>query len=235
MFVAKMSSSDPLKRAKITEDFCERVVTKWFGPLADELALKLVRLRTVSFKVDSPYRTLIGVPESKGGAPVQFYEIVSPHFTLRIRVGVGPWTEREETSFIACIVPTEKRGNKWDEFSDEVGVGVVASFYGDALENRAICGPGDFEWEVEKAARLSRRFCKPFLLGKSQDFPRIWKKLDDQIHESTARIRKMLSNMPPNVKPMWRKEGESHAEWVQRLEVERKAWEAKKSGKPTED
>jgi hypothetical protein len=174
---------------------------------------------------------LNGVPASKGGAAVQFSEIVSPSFTLRIRVGVGPWTERETTSLVAGLVPTEKPLDKWDEIHGEVGVYVIAGYYGASVEHRKILSRRDFELEAEQSASFANRYCKPFLLGQSEDFEKIRQKLEETIHEEQARIKKLLDNLPPNVKPMWKREGESHVEWTQRLEAERKAWEARRSDK----
>lgn len=215
----------------ITEESCERTIKQIFGSLANELRLELVRLRKFHFKDDSPYLTLLGVPESNGGTPVQFYEIVSPHLSLRIRVGVGPWTDRETTSLVVSLVPSGKRPDTWDDLGSEIGVHVVAAYYGETTDYQDIFSPKDFEDAARQSARIAQQYCKPFLLGQMEDFPKIRQQLDEEIRQEKARIEGLLANLPPNVKPMWKREGESHAEWMQRLDREKRAWESEKSAK----
>ena len=212
--------------SRVTEDSCEHAIKQSFAPFAAELGLELVRIRQIRFKDDNPYMTLTCVPESKGGSPVQLYEIVSPHFALRIRAGTGPWTEREKTSLAVTLVPTDKRSAQWDVLEEEIGIYAVARYHGDQFESPGIFSRQDFERETKKAARLVERYGKPFLLGTTGDFPEIRLSVDSRKHEESLHLQKMLANLPQNVKPMWRREGESHADWQKRLQEEREASES---------
>jgi hypothetical protein len=213
----------PLSK-EMTEQSCETAITKLFRPIAAELGLELLRVRDIALNDDSPYLALLG---ERGGAPVQLYEVVSQTFTLRVRVGVGPWTDREKTSLVVSLVPTEMKHDKWDAMTDEIGVYVIAHYYGDTSEYRNIYDQSSFEKEAQQASRLVQKFCKSFLLGQADDYSKIRQQLDERIREDGERIRKQMANLPSNVKPMWKREGESHSEWIQRLEIERKAAEAR--------
>lgn len=191
---------------RITNHSCDRAVKRWFGPLAEDLGLRLVRVHE------------------------KLYEIVSPYFTLRLRVGIGPWTQvGERTSLEASIVPTEKRHESWEDLTNEIGVYVVAAYYGEHPRPRGMVYRWDFWLEAKSLARFTRKYCKPFLLGETKDHAKVREFLDMKNSEGVAEVQQLLNNLSATVKPMWRLEGESDVEWRQRLEGSVNDWKSKRS------
>lgn len=215
------------KSSLITESYCEQIIRESFDPLANELGLELVRVRHFTFAQDHPYHTLVGIPVEQGGEPVQLREIVSSDFALRIRVGVGPWTDRVVTDLTVNLAPSTTPLGRWDE-PEGVAILWVAHYYGDATKYEGIYNRRDLAHAAQRDATLAATYCRPFLLGQNaEDFPKIKQVVEEQMASAAAESRKLLANLPSSVKPMWRLEGESFADWEKRIRREKAIWDAK--------
>ncbi len=153
----------------------------------------------------------------------KLYEIVSSRFSLRVRHGVGPWTELgERISLVVTIVPTSGRSDKWEDLTNEIGVYLIAAYYGDTTKSGSIWFRWDFNREAKQVARLVEQYCTPFLQGHSQDWEKIERFRDARCRAARAQARELLSQVPPEVGRSWRLTGESDEEWQQRLLKESK-------------
>jgi len=188
-----------------TEKRCEASIQRWFGPVAAELGLEIVQVRK------------------------SCYEMVSPHFTLRLCL-CSKWLDRDERGpkLSAMLVPTDERadlGDDWEDClsNDEVAVGWVAEYYGAEIKRRIIWSRWDFDREAKQVAHELRTYCLHLFRGESEDWVKIKRLRDAGVRETSRKTRELMSRLPPNVKLSLRKPGESDEEWRQRLLREFKA------------
>jgi len=182
------------KRTPITRGACQKTITRCFGPIAVELGLALKCVNE------------------------ELYEIVAPSLTIHIRFGRPPYRDYDcqETCDVG-LVPTAERKAQWEKARNEIGIPVIASFYGEACKGGYVSTQEEFDNQVDEWARLVSKYCCGLLSGVSGDYPRIRAHLDAIIEKSNEEIRDMLRHMPSNVKRMWRMEGEAESDWLARV------------------
>jgi len=191
--IAENLDAGSMQRAT-TPEWCEQTIKHWFAPLAAEMSLELVRVSNERF------------------------EIVSEHLTLRIWFGKPPYRDcdAQETCSVT-LVPTKERRAKWVDANNEIGIAVIATYFGEPCRGDYVRNRGEFWMEAEKSALLARKYCRELLLGKSDQYAGIRAYLDAEQRRASAEIRAMLLELGPNVKRMWRMEGESDADWLARV------------------
>ena len=191
--VRQLLATLAMKRAT-TPEWCEQAIVHWFGPLASEMSLKLVRVND------------------------HLYEMVSSRFTLRIWFGKPPWRDYDfQEACSVTLVPNDERRANWGDTEGEIGICAIASFYGESCQGQYVHDRLAFWREAEKSSVLARKYCRKLLLGTSDDFSKIRAHVDSNIRREQTKIREMLKNLPPNVKRMWRMKGESDADWRERV------------------
>ena len=214
---------------KITNASCDEAIRHWFGSFATELGLKLERVDLGVPWVIRQYGNELA--RKIAGFDEMLFEIVSPQFTMRIRAGVGPWTEHlERINLVVTIAPTNERGDKWEDMSNEIGVALLALYYDKLPKHHRLADRRDFWLESKRMTELARKYCAPFLLGHTKDYPEVLRFRNQRRSEAVAQAEEFARNQPPNVKPMWRREGESAEEWQQRLKEGAKDWDSKTKG-----
>jgi|SRR5579862_2233728 len=200
---------------RITNESCDQAIRHWFGPYAAELVLKLDRVNLGVPWVIRKYGE--DTARKISNYDEMLYEIPSQHFTLRVRSGVGPWTERERTSLVVTIVPSASRSDKWEDITNETGVSLIALYYDQQPTSCHLADRRDFWLEARRLTELAGKYCTPFLMGRGEEYPKIRQFLEMRKREGKVEIERLLANLPPYAKQMWQLEGESTEEWQERL------------------
>jgi hypothetical protein len=181
-----------------TEEICRKVIKQRFGALAEKWGLRLICVTD------------------------KMYEIVSPTFTLYVRFGVWPWTDREEMSLVTSIVPTTERNGTWDHHGEnELSIYAVTHYYGSRIEHHPIRYRWDCDKEAKQVAHLADVYCTSLIKGLCDDWNEIRRQfnIDKQLY--LAEVRMMVDKMPGQMKA-WRLPGESDDEWVNRVREQAK-------------
>src|SRR5262245_29719889 len=93
------------------------------------------------------------------------YEIISPHFIVRIREDTG-----HRRGLNVLLRPSSFRNFDENQPGIEYGLGNVARFKGEEWQDALIENDSDFVKRAEWLGMMTERLAVPYLLGLSKDF-----------------------------------------------------------------
>jgi len=164
----------PAKMFGASTNIFDEGVARFFGPLAERINLPLRK--------------------PKDG----IYEITGSTFTMRIRRGIG-----HTRDFLVCLSEKGSRPESLaiDELGGEIGLGVIAEFYGEKLVVHALHTEEGYLKAFEEAAKATEKFCIPYLLDLRSNFGEIRDFVERKIEASGVRTKEY--RFPPNVREEW--------------------------------
>ncbi|HWA27615.1 MAG TPA: hypothetical protein VG734_18305 [Lacunisphaera sp.] len=124
------------------------------------------------------------------------HEIGGRDFAIRVREGTG-----HSRDFLITLVPGESRINEPDDLANEIGLGVIAEFFGEPLVKRDMFTPGRFKRGFAEAAASAEKFLIPYLSGERRDLDEIRRFIEGKVEASG--VRKKQYRFRPNVREEW--------------------------------
>lgn len=153
-------------------------------------------------KVFTPFAQLVKIPLEKTGEGC--FEMRAETFTMRLRCGLGPWTDRGHSDLDVTIVPTDQAVPFCrDELANgEVGIVAIARYCGGSCEVEPIWTLADFEKRAEQYHELARRYGVKFLLGDENE---LFQSICSEIEEKSAEAKEAATKMRfiPGVQKRW--------------------------------
>ena len=138
----------------------DRLVSRYFEPLADRTGLKLVKV-------------------SHG-----IFEIAGKTFVVRIRLGTG-----HKTDFLVTL-SSEKSKKDIADLSNEIGLGVIAEYYKQPLRSQDFASDEEIHSAFLEAANTTEALCLPYLLGIRDSVADILEFVEEKIASSGIRDKK---------------------------------------------
>lgn len=124
------------------------------------------------------------------------YEVQGKEFIMRIRRGTG-----HRKDILVTLLQSAERPAENDDLSKEIGLGVVAQFYGEKLEEASLDTQEEYLRSAGSLAEAAGRLLFAYLIGDRTDFAQLK-------NFATARSGKAVSEIPDyrfpkNVRKEW--------------------------------
>lgn len=124
------------------------------------------------------------------------YEVCSANFAMLIRHGTG-----HHKSILVTLLSTKERPTGIEDLSKDIGLGVIAEFYGEKLVESPFDSREDYLREAGKLASAAERFLFPYLLGLRDNLNDVRAFIEQKIENSGIQTKKW--NFPKNVREEW--------------------------------
>jgi hypothetical protein len=132
------------------------------------------------------------------------FEVKCATYTMRIRCGLGPWTDRGNSDLCVSVLPTKLRHHfsRNEASVGEIGIVAIARHFGKQCDIESVWTLGDFKKRAKQYLELVRDFGVQFLLtDETETFRAIQLDLDAKITAANEEAKKC--RFIPGVQKRW--------------------------------